>query len=86
MDELADEFMAQLLNENAIVDSIDGPSREIIELYKIAKERCSFLMTNHRYRKIILSDPNQEITLAKGYFQGCYEILLMVKSQIKFKK
>ena len=50
----------------------------IDELYNFAVERCSFLMENSKYRKIILSDNDLKITLAKGYFQGFYEALQMI--------
>ena len=53
----------------------------INELYSFAIERCSFLMEDSRYRKIILVDDDRIIILAKGYFQGFYEALQMIEAQ-----
>ena len=53
------------------------------ELYNFAIERCSFLMEDSKYREIILTDDDREMTLAKGYFQGFYEALQMIHSQIR---
>jgi hypothetical protein len=55
----------------------------INELYDFAIERCSFLMKDSKYQEIILADDDREMTLAKGYFQGFYEALQMINSQIR---
>lgn len=53
------------------------------ELYNFALERCSFLMENDTYGKIIVADDEREITLAKGYFLGFYEAMQMIGDQMK---
>jgi hypothetical protein len=58
---------------------------KVDELYNFAIERCSFLMEDSKYRKIILSDDDLKITLAKGYFQGFYEALQMINAQTRKK-
>lgn len=55
----------------------------IDELFNLAIERCSLLMENTKVREIILSDDDHTVTLAKGYFQGFYEAMQMVNTQIK---
>ena len=55
----------------------------INKLYSFAIERCSFLMEDSKYMNIILTEDDQTIILAKGYFQGFYEALQMIDAQIR---
>ena len=83
------ELVAQLLKNSVAIDSSAHRYQEIKELYKLAIERCSYLMENPKYRKIILAEHDQIIILAKGYFQGFYEALQLINDllndQIKLK-
>jgi len=72
------ELITHLLNNRANFNSIYHSYRGINELYDFAKERCSFLMANSKYRKIILADHDLKIILAKGYLQGFYEALQVI--------
>ena len=66
-------------------DSIPENNSGIDELYSFANERCSLLMEDSKYRNIILADGDRKITLSKGYFQGFYEALQMINTQMREK-
>ena len=76
--EMLKELITKLLKDGADLDSIYRRNQGINELYNFAKERCSFMMKNSKYRKIILAEHDPKIILAKGYFQGFYEVLQVI--------